>query len=150
MLFYTHLVIAFLFGLIGIKLFHISNQILFIVFVLIAGLFPDIDHPKSKIGRLFKPFSYLFEHRGFMHSLLVLPVISFILYKIGYYFAALPVLVGYKSHLLGDALTKEGIMPLHPISRFRIRGFIKTGGILENILFGVLFFISAYFLLHSL
>ncbi|MEK6886479.1 MAG: metal-dependent hydrolase [Nanoarchaeota archaeon] len=141
--------LAFLFGIIGIKMFSISNQILFIVFVLIAGIFPDIDHPKSKIGRIFKPFSYLFSHRGFTHSLLVLPVISLILYKLEYYAFALPILIGYKSHLLGDAITKEGIRPLHPISQFRISGFIKTGGILENIIFVVLFFVSAYYLLNS-
>ena len=149
MLFYTHLMLAFLFGLIGIKLFNISNQILFIVFVLIAGIFPDIDTPKSKIGSLFRPISYLFKHRGFTHSLLVLPLISFVLYKFGYFALALPILIGYKSHLIGDAITKEGITPLHPLSKFKIRGFIKTGGVLENIIFGALFLVSAYYLLHS-
>jgi len=148
MMHHTHLVIAFLFSIASIKIFHITNPIFFISIALIAGLFPDIDHPRSKIGRFFKPVSWLFEHRGFLHSILVLPLIALILYYFNYSSFAFPIIVGYLSHLLGDALTKEGIMPLHPISKFRIRGFIRTGGILENILFSFLFFLSAYSLLN--
>ncbi|MBN2420816.1 metal-dependent hydrolase, partial [Candidatus Woesearchaeota archaeon] len=135
MMFKTHIVIAFLFGLIGITLFHPGNQVLFVSLAVIAGIAPDIDHPKSKLGRWFRPFNFLFEHRGFFHSFLVLPVIGIALFLAGLPNFALPVLVGYKSHLLADLATKEGIMPIHPISRFRIRGFIKTGGTFELLIF---------------
>lgn len=149
MMYYTHLITAFLFGLIAINLFHINSQILFISVVLIAGLFPDIDHPKSKVGRYFRPLNFLFEHRGFFHSLLVLPLVSLLLYYFNHTNFALPVIVGYVAHLAGDSITKEGIMPLHPISKFRIKGFVKTGGIFEKAFFCLLVLVSAYFLLHS-
>ncbi|VEB43121.1 Inner membrane protein ydjM [Chromobacterium violaceum] len=41
---------------------------------LAGSLLPDIDHPKSWLGRripfLSRPISYLFGHRGITHSLL--------------------------------------------------------------------------------
>jgi inner membrane protein len=140
--------IAFLFGLIGITLFHPINQVLFISVVIIGGLLPDIDHPRSKLGKYFRPFNFLFEHRGFFHSLLMLPVVAVLLYVFKMPQFALPVIVGYKSHLLSDLVTKEGIMPLHPISRFRIRGFIKTGGTIEWLIFIGTTVFSFYYLVH--
>ncbi len=41
-----------------------------IVFVAFAGLVPDVDHPKSELGRLFKIPGLLLPHRGVTHSLL--------------------------------------------------------------------------------
>lgn len=148
MMFKTHVVIAFLFGLIGITLFHPANQVLFISVAMLGGLLPDIDHPKSKVGRWFRPFNYLFEHRGFFHSFLVVPVIGICLFFAGLPAFALPVLVGYKSHLLSDLVTKEGIMPFHPLSRFRLKGFIKTGGTFELLMFLGSIVFSGYYLLH--
>ena len=148
MMFKTHIVIAFLFGLLGITFFHPSNQVLFISVVMIGGLLPDIDHPRSKLGRHFRPFMFLFEHRGFFHSFLMLPVIAVLLYFANLPYLALPTIVGYKSHLLSDLVTKEGIMPFHPISRFRLRGFIKTGGLIEIIIFAGTIVFSGYYLVN--
>lgn len=149
MMFKTHLVIAFLAGLLAIQFFHPGNQILFIILVLFGGLLPDIDHPKSKLGRYFRPVMFLFEHRGFFHSFLVLPLITAVLF---FFFHmpqfALPIIIGYISHLLADLITLEGIMPFHPISRMRLRGFISTGGILEVLIFVALLIYSGYVLLH--
>jgi inner membrane protein len=147
MLFKTHILFAFLFALLGIQIFHPSNQILFLLLALFGGLLPDIDHPKSKIGKYFKHFN-LFEHRGFMHSFLVLPLIAAILFFVfNLPQFALPIIVGYISHLLSDLITKEGIMPLHPLTRFRLHGFIKTGGLIEVIIFLALIFVVGYVLL---
>ncbi len=148
MLFYTHLIFAFLSGLFAIRYFSISDQILFIILVLFSGLLPDIDSPNSKFGKYFKHLMP-FKHRGFIHSLIVLPVIAFILYYFNYSRFSLPIIVGYISHLIGDAITKEGIMPFYPFSGFRIKGFIRTGGLIEQILFIALMVVSAYFLLYS-
>ncbi len=146
MMYYTHLIFAFLAGLLGIKLFHPSNQILFMVLVLFSGLLPDIDHPKSKLGRYFRPLNFFISHRGIFHSLMILPVISLLLYYFNYSYLSLPIIVGYISHLIGDAITKEGIMPLYPVSKMRINGFISVGGFLEKILFIGLVLLSGYFL----
>ena len=149
MLFYTHLALAFLFGLIGISYFHPSNQILFIILVLFGGLLPDVDSSKSKLGSKVKVISIFFKHRGIFHSLLILPVIAFLLYYFGYSHFALPIIIGYVSHFVGDIVTKEGLMLLYPLSDFRIKGMIRTGGFIEKIIFIALLLMSGYFLLLS-
>ncbi len=149
MLFKTHLVFAFFVGLLGIMFIHPANQILFMALVLFGGALPDIDHPKSKIGRFARPINFLFEHRGFFHSFLMIPVLgAFILLVLGLPQYAIPKLLGYASHLVTDMATVEGIMPLHPLSRFRIKGFMKTGGPLEMIFFVVMIFASGYVLVN--
>ncbi|MEW6063550.1 MAG: metal-dependent hydrolase [Nanoarchaeota archaeon] len=134
-MFKTHLAFGFLIAMFALQYLHPSNQILFLALVLFSSIFPDIDHPKSKLGK-YVPFnSILLEHRGFFHSFLILPLISLLLVlfsKTGY---AIPVIIGYGSHLFSDAVTKEGIMPLHPLSKYKIKGFIETGKSLEYVLF---------------
>lgn len=139
MLFKTHLAFGFLIGLVTLKIFNPLNIILFLILVLIGSLLPDIDHPKSKVGKKIKLIGFLFEHRGFFHSLLFLALIHIIVFM---FFRdnpfILPLVIGYTSHLFIDCFNHKGIMPLHPFSRFRIRGFIKTGALLETILFSSL------------
>ncbi|MBW3022991.1 metal-dependent hydrolase [Candidatus Woesearchaeota archaeon] len=142
-MFKTHIVAGFLAGILLIPYLNPANQILFMALVLIGAILPDIDHPNSKLGKRVKVVSMFFEHRGFFHSFLVLPVIALILYyftKTNFY--SVPLVIGYISHLLTDAVTKEGIMVFHPISKARIRGFIATGGAFEYVLL-VIFFIFA-------
>jgi len=147
-MFKTHIVFAFLVGLLGIQYFSPGNQILFMILVLFGGLLPDIDHPKSKLGRYFRPVMFLFEHRGFWHSFLVLPLIAALLFFVlDLPQFALPIVIGYISHLVSDMMTVEGIMPLHPISRFRLHWAIKTGSTVEVMLFTLLILVSGYFLL---
>jgi len=136
MLFRTHLALGFLVGLIALKIFNPSNTIFFFILVLIGSVLPDIDHPKSKIGKKVKIIGFLFEHRGFFHSILFLILIYFIsvTFLRNNYFI-LPLIIGYSSHLFIDCFNHKGIMPLHPLSRLRIKGFIKTGALLETILF---------------
>ena len=146
MMFYTHLIFAFFFSLISVRYLHPNNQILFVILVLIGGSLPDLDHPNSKLGRYFKIINMFLKHRGILHSLLVLPIISLLLYYFDYGYFSLPIIVGYFSHLVGDAITKEGIKPFHPISSFRVNGFIRVGGFSEVVLFIVILFLSGYFL----
>ena len=142
----THLVFALLTGLLTFKYFNL-NPFLFIVIVSLTSFLPDIDHPKSKIGRKIKvlsyPINFIFGHRGFFHSIFVALGLSFaILYIFGNYY--IPFLIGFVSHLLGDALTVQGINFIHPFKEFRIKGFITTGGLLEDILFFVFIFSIIY------
>ncbi len=138
MMFKTHLAFGFLIGLISLKFLNISNPFVFLILITIFSSLPDIDHPKSKIGRKFPflswPINLIFKHRGFFHS--IFP--SFILFFVFHYFnldiIAFPIALGYIAHLLGDSLTKEGINFLHPFSTFRIQGPIRTGGFLELIM----------------
>lgn len=83
--------------------------------ITLGSLFPDIDHPKSILGK-YNVMASLMKHRGFMHTipailLLYIPFISVnpIIY---FYFAW-----GYIFHLIGDSLTKTGIMWLYPLKK---------------------------------
>lgn len=139
-MFKTHLAFAFLIALLIFNYFNL-NPVLFVLFVLIGSLTPDLDHSKSKIGRKTWPLSaiikFTFGHRGLFHSLFLAAIIT-LLIKLLINNYAVPFFIGFLSHLLTDALTKRGINFLYPIKFFRIKGFIKTNSFLEKILFFII------------
>lgn len=138
MMFRTHIAVGFLIGLLLLPVLQPVNQILFMFLILLGAALPDIDHPESKIGSRIKVVGFLFEHRGFFHSLFaVLLVYLLLLYymsSVSYSAYIFALVAGYLSHILADSVTKEGIMPFHPISKFRISGFIRTGRGFEYII----------------
>jgi inner membrane protein len=143
MMFKTHLAFGFLIGLFLLQLLHPSNQILFLALVMAASILPDIDHPDSTIGRNFKIIGFLFEHRGFFHSVFALLLFTFpVYYFLKSHILGFAVLAGYGAHLLADCISKQGIMPLHPISRIKIRGFIKTNSFVEYVIFIVIIIVD--------
>lgn len=145
----THVAFGFLKGLIVMSFLNPANQILFMSMVVFGSLFPDIDHPKAKLGSKVKIIGWLFEHRGFFHSVFALFLFSllvFFLLKQKIYFWAFG--IGFLSHMVLDAFNRKGIMPFHPISRIKIKGFLKTNGFAENILF-VIFVIAGILTLFS-
>ena len=116
-----------------------------IVLILVAALFalaPDIDTIKSKAGKLLQPFStvfsWLFKHRGFLHSFAFVALVYFGMRYLFSSTVAAAAASGYSSHLLLDSLTKEGIMPFSPLSRKKLKGFIKTGGLLEKVVLAIM------------
>lgn len=136
-MFKTHLIFSFLIALLIFNYFNL-NPILFVIFVLIGNLIPDIDHSKSKIGRKVWPISliinFIFGHRGLFHSLFFAVIIS-LLIKIIINDYAIPFFIGFLSHLFIDALTKQGVSFLYPFKFLKIKGFIRTNSFLEKILF---------------
>lgn len=139
MMFRTHVAFGFLAGLFAITFLHPANQILFISLVVVASAFPDIDHPNSKIGKRVKFVGFLFEHRGFFHSVFAVALFTlliFLAFNAPIY--AWGVLIGYASHLIADCFTVQGIMPFHPFSRKAIRGFVRTGTTVEVVFFWIL------------
>ena len=144
-MFKTHLMISFLIGLLTFKFFSI-NKFVFITIVVLAGIIPDIDIPTSKIGRKTWPISKLlnliYGHRGLIHSIFIPLLVLWVFFYFDWTEYGLAIFIGYIGHLIGDALSWEGIKFLHPVSRFRLRGFIKVGGFLEYILFIMLLAIS--------
>jgi len=143
MMFRTHLIFAFLIGLIFLDFSNV-NKYLFLILVLISGIIPDIDYPKSKIGRKFflisKPLNFLFGHRNFLHSLFFVFFICALIYLFfkGYW---IPVFLGYCSHIFLDCLTKRGVAIFYPF-KFKIRWIIETGKFSENLLFLFLIFLT--------
>ena len=120
------------------------NVYLFVIILAFTALLPDIDNPRSKVGRKVKLFSkvfnFLFGHRTLTHSIFFMGVISLIIWKLfdGYY---IPFVIGYGSHLVLDSVTKQGVNFIYPIKQFRISGFIKTGGLFERVFFWLLVFL---------
>ena len=139
MMFKTHLAFSFLVAMLFIQIVPVAYPFLFVPLVTLFGSLPDIDTTKSKIGRklwfLSMPISVIFKHRGFFHSIFPALLLFVGLRFLGFPFLALAVAVGYCAHLLGDALTVEGVNFLHPISTFEMRGFMRTGSIVESIVF---------------
>ncbi len=134
-MFKTHLAFGFLAALFSLQYLNPGNQVLFFILVMIGACLPDIDHPKSKLGKYFKPIGWLFEHRGFFHSIFMLVILSLaVLYFFNWFYTS-AIAIGFLSHLISDAITIQGIMPFHPLSRFRLRGFIETNSIFETIIF---------------
>ncbi|MFC1723483.1 metal-dependent hydrolase [Nanoarchaeota archaeon] len=135
MLFKTHITFGFIIALLSLKYLQPENQILFAFIVMLASALPDIDHPQSKVGRKFRPISYFFEHRGFFHSFFAIAIFTFLTYGFsGSLLYSVAFLLGYASHILADAFSDGGIMPFHPILKFKLKGFFKTGSAYEYIL----------------
>ena len=115
----------------------------------VGSLLPDIDHPKSVVGKALKPISMfissIFGHRGITHSL-----IGVLIFWVGGYMALehlfgasarglhgwsawfFALAVGYNLHLAGDLFTSTGIPLFWPV-RKRVRSPLRfsTGGLGE-------------------
>jgi len=145
MLLRTHLAFGLLLGLLSLKYLNVPNTYLFLLMVCFASALPDVDESSSKIGRKIKPLSWFIEqtfgHRNFFHSifpLIALFVVFF--YILDWNVAGIALLLGYGSHLFIDMFNYMGIGLLYPLYKGRITGFIKTGGIIEHIIFFILIF----------
>lgn len=144
MIFKTHIAFAFLIGLSFIKKFE-GDPLFFMIIVLLGTILPDIDHPKSLIGRkagfLSKILNFIFGHRKWIHSIFTLIILSFIINKaLGVWWK--PFFLGYFSHLLIDGFTIEGINFIYPFKQLKLSGFIESGKIKEEILFFILLIID--------
>jgi len=147
MLFRTHLAFSFLIGLYLIDFLEIGNQILFMIVLLFFSIFPDIDESSSKIFKKLKPFSYLaslFGHRNIFHTIYFPVAIALVLFIFNLKLLSIAVLIGYLLHLLLDMISKKGIALFYPLSKRRVRGFIKVGSLIENLMFVVLIVLIVY------
>lgn len=126
---------------------NLFSQIIFCAILLTSTSLPDIDTKESKISRkipvLPQILSLFTAHRGIIHSIYPIILISAILYPYNSFYT-LAFIIGYLSHLILDAITIQGINFLHPFAQFHVKGFIKTGSILELILFISLIVITLF------
>ncbi|ELS02723.1 putative membrane-bound metal-dependent hydrolase [Xenococcus sp. PCC 7305] len=115
----------------------------------IGGLMPDLDHPKSALGRriplVSDTISALFGHRGITHSLLAVGVMILVLMSITtkpeyqeLNWMVAPLCIGYISHIIGDSLTPSGVPLLYPKKKNYSLKVFKTGSLLEFIIMGLL------------
>jgi len=140
MLLRTHLAFSAFFVLYFLP--FVNSKMAFLVMAIIGTLIPDIDLMHSYVGKrwYFRPIQWFVKHRGIIHSLTFAVVISII---IAIYFPVLAFgfFLGYASHLIGDAITIEGIRPFWPL-RSESLGRMRVGGIGEKTLFYVLVLID--------
>lgn len=133
------------FGVLMIILFlnHVNDKLIFIGMVLFATVLPDLDSGFSSWGRhfIFRPLQFFVKHRGIIHSFTFGVLISIVL-AIFWPVVSLGFFVGYSVHLICDSFTKEGIQPFWPL-RARSKGFIATGGRIEDSIFVFLAILDA-------
>lgn len=113
--------------------------------IVVFSLLPDIDEKNSLLGRYF-PVAYFFKHRGFFHSIFFLSC-CLILLVIFAPQLLLYATTGFISHVLLDALTKQGVT-IWPFGR--IRGPFRSGGKTDFLLFLLLFSASLFLIMQRL
>jgi len=141
MLWFTHIIFALFLSLIYVKNIPQLSPELFIIFVCIGSILPDIDAPKSFVNRKLKVtklLTHIFQHRGFFHSIFPVIIIYALFASAGWHTIATALSLGYLSHLAIDAFTVKGINIIHPIPGLRISGFMDVGSITEWIIFSAL------------
>jgi len=128
----THLLFSFLFGSLFLDYVYPSSliaKIVFAVLLLVGTSLPDLD---LKIPSL--------KHRGILHT--IWPIILILILNVvlaGFLpFSIAALALGHGSHLFADAITKEGVAPLFPLTRQEIRGPIKVGSLAEFIIAAII------------
>ena len=136
-MFKTHFIFGLFLALLTFNYFPDLNKFLFILIALTSAIFLDIDEENSFIGRRTRPLSniinIIFKHRGFIHSLLFISLISILIWTFyeNYY---IPFLIGTLSHLFLDSLTVSGVRLFYPL-KFRTRFIFKTSGFFDYLFF---------------
>ncbi len=132
----THLLFAFLLSLYARDSFQ--TGLFFALFALVGALLPDLDHAKSYLGNKIRIAGWLsrllFGHRGFYHSFVFAIGLGLALSALLPLRYSAALMTGYLSHLALDAITKEGVALLWPL-QWRLKGFIRVGGFIEDVLF---------------
>src|SRR3989344_6608238 len=142
MMFRTHAAFGFLLGILFLEFFPQRYPFLFLTIVTLMSALPDIDTPKSKIGRKFPlvsyPLSWIVRHRGITHSIFPIMGIYLLFRYFNLNYLGLAIVIGYITHLIGDGISKEGVNFLYPLSTLHMRGFFRVGGLIEIFIFAAL------------
>jgi len=102
----------------------------------LGSLLPDIDHPKSWVGKRVWPLSLvcakLFGHRGMTHSLIAVAACAALVLdgRMPLPITA-PLVVGYLSHLVADLLTPGGLRLAWPMKGTWSLPLCRTGSAFE-------------------
>ena len=142
MLLKTHMVFAIFVIILFFE--HVVHPWIFIIMVLVATIFPDLDSNLSSFGRhlIFRPLQLLTKHRGIVHSFTFAIAISIVL-AVFWPILSLGFFLGYSVHLICDSFTREGIQPFWPL-KTRSSGFIASGGRIEDTLFFTIILIDIF------
>jgi len=143
MLFRTDIVFGIFIYLILMN--YIDSRVVFLVFLLLGVVITDIDSRKSKVGKrwYFRPLQWVVRHRGVFHSLIFGLLLSLVIAAF-YRWAGIGFFVGYLSHLILDCLTPQGVKLFWPISKWKIKGFIRSGKVVEDVVFVLLLLVDIF------
>jgi len=110
---------------------------------ILGSLLPDLDSPKSSLGRLLPfisvPLERRWGHRTITHGLAVLFGLAMVLMPLYWLYPTLyaALLIGYMSHLLADCMTLSGVPLFYPSPSVYVlpgnpRFRVKTGSLAER------------------
>lgn len=152
----SHIVFGFSSTILTFSIFGATPSVLAVIAGMVGSLSPDLDDPKSSLGRVFPfiswPLNLMLGHRGITHSLLFSLIIGGIIYLFSDNLILVAFLIGYLSHILGDYITARGVPLLYvpyltkkkrmvlPFTGFRV------GGFMEQIIVLALLISSVYFI----
>ncbi len=110
---------------------------------ILGSLLPDIDHPKSWLGKRLRPISSgvasALGHRGVTHSAVAVAACAWALLRGGApHWVVDPLAVGYLSHLAADLLTPGGLRLAWPLRRTWALPLCKTGSPFEPLVVALL------------
>lgn len=125
---------------------------------ILTCLLPDIDHPKSILGKRIKwlsiPIAQILGHRGFTHSILAI-LLCIILFRLQLSPVTIitidifhGMIVGYISHIIADMLTPAGVPLLWPCS-FRFRVPILSSKKIERCICTIMLIITINFVNYN-
>ncbi|MCM3454597.1 metal-dependent hydrolase [Heyndrickxia oleronia] len=146
----THIVSSLTLGA-GISItLHYPFHVGYVLGIMFGSLLPDIDEPRSFIGRRSFGFASFvnetFGHRGITHSLFAWGIVSFFCLLSPTPFT-IGISLGYLFHLFGDFFSVRSIqlfLPFHPF-RPKLPLSYKTGSLSEDILFYIFTILLVYF-----
>jgi inner membrane protein len=140
----SHVVVGLAAWVVAAPLLHLPVVEPVNVGLAVAGsLLPDVDHPKSWVGRRTRPVSTaiaaVLGHRGVTHSAIAVIALSLLLLHAGYRWGGVAALaIGYLSHLGGDMLTPQGLRLAWPLRGTWGFPLCRTGSPAEPIIVLVL------------
>jgi inner membrane protein len=117
----SHVVVGLATWIAAAPLLHlpVANPV-YLCLAVVGSLLPDVDHPKSWVGRRSRPVSTAIAatlgHRGVTHSAIAVVGLAMLLSQAGYRRGPIAALaLGYLSHLAGDMLTPRGLRLAWPL-----------------------------------
>lgn len=142
MIFRTHLVFGIFLSLLYLNSF--GEKYFFVLGILVGSVFLDIDSFSSKLGRRFlsRVLTAFFKHRGVVHSLLFVLILSLLFGLVNTSFG-FGFFVGSLGHLVFDSITKQGVRMFYPF-KFKIKGPFRSGKKFDSFLFVLFSLFSLY------